>query len=106
MEILSAAAAAVVAAVAAAAVAAAAVEAEEAAAEAARAAAPAATVEVEAVEVEAVEVEVVASRTVDPFSSSSNQTGWTSNLEETQTFLTATQSTNDHRYSRQLRSST
>jgi hypothetical protein len=103
VEILSA----VVVVVAAAAVAAAAaVEAEAAEAEAARAAAPAATVEVEAVEVEAVEVEVVASRTVDPFSNSSILTGWTSNLEETQTFSTATQSTNDHRYSRQLRSST
>ena len=93
-------------AVAAAAVEAAAAEAEAAAVEAARAAAPAATVEVEAVEVEAVEVEVVASRTVDPFSNSSILTGWTSNLEETQTFSTATQSTNDLRHSRQLRSST
>ncbi len=95
-------------AVAAAAVEAAAAEAEAAAVEAARAAAPAATVEVEveAVEVEAAEVEVVASRTVDPFSNSSILTGWTSNLEETQTFSTATQSTNDLRHSRQLRSST
>ena len=81
-------------------------EAEAAAVEAARAAAPAATVAVEAVEAVEVEVEVVASRTVDPFSNSSILTGWTSNLEETQTFSTAIQSTNDLRHSRQLRSST
>jgi hypothetical protein len=51
-------------------------------------------------------VVAVASRTVDPFSNSSNQTDQVSNLEETQMFSTMTQLTIDHRYSLQPRSST